>query len=376
MKKTITVKNYIPFNTLKEFVEAYGLTDSLWHFRLPINKLDFPRLSLKANDEGMRILNELIAVLDKEKVSRRGLCRTKSGGICQASKFGYDVDRTKNGIELIFMDLIGRHACGFRVSFSNMAAVNDLGVTGRGSYFKMKEEFLKDGVDLDSYAEAEGKSTKELIETPLIEMGKSAKAGITYHHVYHIDLHSAYPSGMCRSFPEMGITCGRIYDNRKKSDQDKKLKLQMDAAIGYFQSQYCKINHHGYALATLAKAGVNWCKETILKITDELNDQRKQILLYNTDGIWYVDNEGDFRSEWIGEGLGKAGIDHKDCTLRIKSKGAYEYIENGIYTPVVRGVPKSKSEKWTWGGIFTPEATVFEYKFDETTFQIIRREAE
>ena len=188
MKKTITVKNYIPFDTLKGFVEAYGLTDSLWHFRLPINKLDFPRLSLKANDEGMRILNELIAVLDKEKISRRGLCRTKSGGICQASKFGYDVDRTKNGIELIFMGLIGRNPCGFRVSFSNMAAVNELGVTGRGSFFKMKEEFLKDGVDLEKYAVENGKEIKETITKPLIEMGLGVKAGVTYHHVNHIDL--------------------------------------------------------------------------------------------------------------------------------------------------------------------------------------------
>ena len=376
MKKTITVKNYIPFNTLKEFVEAYGLTDSLWHFRLPINKLDFPRLSLKANDEGMRILNELIAVLDKEKVSRRGLSRTKSGGICQASKPGYDVDKTKSGIELLFMDFIGEHIRGFRVSFSSMAAVNELGVTGRGSFFKMKEEFLKDGVDLEKYAVENGKEIKETITKPLIEMGLGVQAGVTYHHVNHIDLHSAYPSGLCRRYPEMLPTCKRIYENRKRSDQDKKLKLQMDAAIGYFQSQYCRINHHGYSLAPLAKTGVHWCKNTIYEIAKELTDQHKQILLYNTDGIWYVDDEGDFRSEWIGEGLGKAGIDHKDCTLRIKSKGAYEYIENGIYTPVVRGVPKSKSEKWTWGGIFTPEATVFEYTFDERTFRIIRREAE
>ena len=41
----------------------------------------------------------------------------------------------------------------------------------------------------------------------------------------------------------------------------------------------------------------------------------------------------------------------------------------------MRGVPKSRSEKWTWGGIFTPEATVVEYRLDEAAFRIIRRES-
>ena len=375
MRKNITADHYVSFDTLGGFVEAYGLTDFLWRFRLPINKLDFPRLSLKATDEGMRVFNGLLDVLDKEGVARRGLCRTKSGGISQASKLGYDVDAGKSGAELVFMDFIGGSVCGFRVAFGSMGAANESGITGRGSYFRMREEFLKDGVDLDRYAVDNGKEIKETITKPLIGMGLGAQERVTYRHACHIDLHSAYPSGMCRRYPELLPTCERIYGNRKRSDQDRKLKLQMDAAIGYFQSQYCRIGHHGYALAPLAKAGVHWCKETVYRIAKELTDQRKTVLLYNTDGIWYVDEEGDFRSEWIGEGLGKAGIDHRDCTLRIKSKGAYEYIEDGVYTPVVRGVPKSRSEKWTWGGIFTPEATVVEYRLDEAAFRIIRRES-
>lgn len=370
-QQSISSENsYKPFKTVNQFVNQFGLKDRLWRLNRSYNKLKFPRLSLKANAESELIFNNLIEVLDKHNCKRHGLERTKSGGIKVFSNVGYDVDVTNNEAELIFMDFIGEHIYGFRVSFGIMGTVNEEGITGRGSYFKMKEEFKKDGIDLNDYAIDNGEDVKKEIVAPLIEKGQFGEFDQVYEHVNHIDLHSAYPSGLCNSYPEFTKTCARIYNNRKASENGKRLKLQMDAAMGYFQSSYCVINHEHYALAQLAKAGVNWCRKTIEQLSDELEKQGKIILLYNTDGIWYIDRQNNFKAKLIGDGIGKASIDHKNCTFRMKSKGCYEYIEKNHYTAVARGVPKSKSINWKWGDIYSEESKVVLFRFNKETFRI------
>ena len=372
--KTLTSSEqltYKPFKTINQFVKQFGLKDKLWRLNRSYNKLKFPRLSLKPSENSELIFNNLIEVLDKHHCKRNGLQRTKSGGIKVFSNFGYDVDVKKNEVELIFMDFIGENVYGFRVSFGIMGVVNEEGITGRGSYFKMKEEFSKDGIDLNDYAIDNGEQVKTTINSPLIEKGMFAEFDQVYNHVYHIDLHSAYPSCLCHDYPEFTKTCARIYNNRKINEQ---LKLQMDAAMGYFQSEYCVINHNHYALANLAKAGVNWCRKTIEQLAKQLENQGKTILLYNTDGIWFIDRQGNFHAKLIGDGLGKAGIDHKDCTFRMKSKGCYEFIENGVYEAKARGVPKSKTDNWKWGDIYSEQAKVTGYKFNKETFRIEHRD--
>lgn len=366
------------FKTVKQFIKKYNIP--FWTRTKPkkipgkkvqmskINKLDFPRTCIKANDEGMKIVNRLIEILDPAKRNR--LSRTPSGGISQViPKLGFSVDVKKNGIEILFMDYVGKDTIGFRLSFdSSTSAVNETGITGRGSYFKMKAEFAKDGINLDDYAVTNGEEIKKEIKKPRIELSMFTEPDKTYQHVNHIDLHSAYPSGVIKAYPELTKTISRIYANRKISEDDRQLKIQLDASIGYFQSEYCVINHKKYALANLAKAGVNWCHDTVTEIAKQLSKQNKRVLAFNTDGIWYVDKQNDFKSKYIGDGLGKAAIDHVDCTIRFKSAGAYEYIENGVYTPVKRGTPKEMMTQW--GDIY--KYSVKKYGWDPKNFKIVR----
>lgn len=373
---SMTLKEFLKTNEVKTLV--FNLRDWPWSAK-QLNKLRFPRYVVKMNEDGCKLTNELLELLETDYPDHyKHLSRTKSNGISTYSNFGWDVDSNKSGIEIIFFGKIDDDIVGFRwMCGATGTLTKEEGITGRGSYFQMIEEFKKDGINIKSYAVDNGEQIKEEINEPLIDCDiniadQDINQAIILDHVNHIDLHSAYPSGMCEAYPELKPTCERIYNNRKLSDNDRKLKLQMDAAIGYFQSKYCGINGHGYALAILSKAGVNWCRETVEKITAELKAQGKWVIAHNTDGIWYQDETNDFHSDWIGEGLSKAAIDHKNCKIRFKSAGAYEYIENGKYTPVVRGsttLDRTKPRtEWEWGDIFN--AKLIEYKFNEETLQL------
>lgn len=374
IRKDSSLFVYSEFKSVRQMLKKYKLNH--WVYKGYINKLQFPRLVLPCNEEGMKFWNNLVDVLPKKKYDRP--IRTKSGGIKQLPRSGWFIEGSKNEKTLIYMDFLGDDLIGFRISFGCSAKINDLGITGRGAYFTMKSEFKKDNIDLDDYAIENGKEIKEEIKKPMIQLGTFAEKDTIYTNVSHIDLHSAYPSGIVAKYPELRPTIERIYNNRKKSEKDQKLKLTMDAAIGYFQSEYCAINHNRYALANLAKAGVNWCYDTINELANELRNQGKMILAFNTDGIWYVDDQNDFRSEMIGDGLGKAAIDHANCKIRFKSKGCYEYVENDQYHPVLRGqtaLDRIKSrDQWKWGDIYQENAKIQCYRLDEQTHKLEKGE--
>lgn len=365
---------YKPFRNVRGFLYVYNVRT--WNGRTKLNKLTLPRFVLPVNETGAKVFNKLVGCLKEEFYDK--LDRTPSGGlsVLQTTGNGWFVEHTKRGctlVVLLWLDHLTK--VGFRVSFESTAKINDLGITGRGAYLTMKKEFAKDGISLDDYAVENGKEIKESeIKAPMIEMGDSGVCDSTYQHAYHIDLHSAYPSGIIANYPELRPTIERIYNNRKKSEKDQKLKLTLDASIGYFQSQYCRANGHGYALTPLAKAGVNWCHDAINEIADELRSQGKWVLAFNTDGIWYVDLKGDFKSKWLGDGLGKAAIDHSNCKIRFKSKGCYEYVEDGKYHPVVRGQTRLErvkpKDKWEWGDIYDRGAEVIGFRYNERTRRI------
>ncbi len=358
--------------TLKEFIAKHNLDTWDYMSSDKVNMLKLPRHEEKSSEEGKNDTNELLDLLERDYPDRK-LKRTKSGAIPQMVRFGWDVDVRKTGIEVVFLDKVDDKVLGFRWSFGAASSITkDTGVTGREAFFGMAKEFEKDGIDIRSYAVSDGTEIKKTISKPLID-ARPIDLDIEWDHAYHIDLHSAYPSGMCEAYPELRPTCERIYANRKRSADDKRLKLWLDASIGYYQSEYCSINGHKHALANLAKAGIEWCRNSVLEIAGQLKAQGKYVLAYNTDGIWYVDETGDFSSEWIGEGLGKAGIDHKDCVIRFKSKGAYEFVEDGKYHPVVRGrttLDKVKPrEEWEWGDIY--KGAIVLYGWDPESKRIV-----
>ena len=94
-------------------------------------------------------------------------------------------------------------------------------------------------------------------------------------------------------------------------------------------------------------------------------------ILYNTDGVWYYSPNGKpYHGEGEGKGIGCWENDHLDCKWRAKSKGCYEFIEEGKYSPVVRGLTKYDKIKpdrttWEWGDIFKKEAEVIQLKLKD-----------
>lgn len=362
-------------SSIKEFVKHYGL--SFCPYRRAVNKLALPNNRVPANDDGMKIFNEAIRLCVR-RYRRPKLIRTPSGGIMRYSDYGFGFDVTKASVTLIYYGPIESiYDTGFRLTFGGTVKGDGQSITGRGAFRAMVAEFAKDGIDLYSYAIENGEEVKKEIKKPKIELDPDMKLDTTYRHVNHLDLHSAYPSGLALAHPELRPTIERIYENRKRSDKDKSLKLQLDASMGYFQSKFCtsrKVRGKHCVLAHLAKDGVNWCRDTMERIAKELKAQKKKILAFNTDGVWYVDKKSDFHSDLIGEGLGKAGIDHVDCQIRFKSKGSYEFIENGVYKPVVRGLTKLDRIKdrkdWEWGDIYQDEADPSGYRWNPESYEI------
>lgn len=345
------------------------------NFPKGINYLMMPANPMRPDDDSMEKWNQVIAWLRSHGYRNDTLVFTKSGGLSKAFPYsGYAVRDRKSYFEIV-ADTIGG---AFRVTFTpNFDIVNEGGMSGRAAFRTMEREFAKDGIDLKSYATDKGMAIKQLeIEKPYISLTPNCIPGETYEHVHHLDLHSAFPSGLAALHPELKPTIARIYERRKNSANDKRLKLAMDASIGYMQSEYCRINQHEYALANLARDGINWCNAKIRDLEDELIKQGYTILAYNTDGIWYAKlSKGvaipsePLHCSLEGDTLGTYSNDHVDCKVRWKSKGCYEFIENGVYKPVVRGttnLDKLKTrDKWEWGDIFLETAGVISYRLED-----------
>ena len=45
--------------------------------------------------------------------------------------------------------------------------------------------------------------------------------------------------------------------------------------------------------------------------------------------------------------------------------GSYEFIEDGIYYPVIRGIPNETKTDWKWGDIYTNKAVPDMFTFTE-----------
>ena len=357
----------------KAELNALGIETS-HDFPKGINYLKMPANPMKPDDDSMDKWNQVIGWLRDHGYKNDRLIFTKSKALSKSQpRTGYVVRDRRSYFEIVAVTIGG----AFRVTFTaNFDIVNEGGLTGRESFQLMKREFKKDGIDLVDYATDKGLAIKQHeIDKPYISVTSSCQLGETYEHVHHLDLHSAYPSGLVATHPEFRPTIQRVYENRKKSDDDKRLKLALDASIGYMQSEYCSINHQHYALANLARDGINWCNEQIRNLTKELMRQGYRALAYNTDGVWYAKfKEGKtivsepMHCSLEGDSLGTYANDHLDCKARWKSRGSYEYIEASVYKPVVRGstkLDKIKSrDEWVWGDIFLKAAEVISYKID------------
>lgn len=315
------------------------------------------------NDEGMEAFNEIFEFI-KNYDSITKLQRTKSGGVSISRKSFlppmYDVRSSRSCVEITVLVKEGMWRFQFRKNFEQCATT--IGGTQATNTFKKKVKELSN-INLEDYLIENGIEERASVPKYIIKNDERfcptadciEKAAV-WTNVHHIDFHSSFAGGLANTYPEFRPTLEYFYNKRK---ENAIFKGVLNSLIGNMWSEHYM--NCGYV--RLAKAAITDNNDRINKITKDLEDAGRIPLLWNTDGVWYF---GDvFHGEGEGKGLGQWENDHIDCTFRIKSKGSYEFIENGEYHPVVRGVPADKKVNWKWGSIFEKEAEPQMYAFNE-----------
>lgn len=332
------------------------------------NYMTIPATVFDMNEEGMNLFNEIYEFCKQQK-GWRPLTRTPSGGLSKKIKNlrqGYDVRKLSSSVELTICCLQGCWRFQFR-TVPEWLDENGKVMYGAQAFKRFREVCSKHGIDLDDYktSAAEGKEIKKTIPTYLIDCSFKFIGRIT-KHCYHVDFHQSFPAGLVNTHPEFSPVIGECYSLRKLKGMEI-YKAVLDYTIGYMQK-----SDRPY-WAQLSKDAITDNNNRVQKLARQLQKNNYIIVAYNTDGIWYYDmrNQGPYHGEGEGKGIGQWENDHFDCTIRFKSKGCYEYIEDGKYFPVVRGRTnldriKPRTE-WEWGSIYTKEAQEIKYKFVEGT---------
>lgn len=313
------------------------------------NLIRFPvtKVTLEEWNELVRYYNNRY----EEELIHRGFIFTSSGALSTAKEnimynsSCYEVRETRYMHELIISCGQGRA----RVQYDHGQMVQEKSCSGHKAFSKLKREFKKDGIDLANYYIDNGKEIKETIPKPLITL--NILPDITYTSVYHIDINSAYPYAMTIMIPEWKKTIERIYDGRMNNNINKSV---LNMSYGWFQCKY-----FGYKLAHISKFCIEYTKNYLAQITNDLIKNDCSVICYNTDGVWFKCDNPKYIEELEKKANYKLGgfkIDHKNCNIRFKSAGCYEYIEDGTYTPVVRGRTNLDDLKprreWEWGDIY------------------------
>lgn len=326
------------------------------------NSMLIPVTRLALNDYGVNFFNKIYQWLLKSDYSI--IKRTPSGGISfsrpMAERFRqWDFRSHGAFFELTIINEIGM----WRIQIAPGAVIKDLNgkpLSGRKAYFMLIAILKRYNIDLESYAIKNGAEINAEIEKPLIYVTRpQIMLDKTYFNVNHIDFHNSYPAGLANTHPEFKAAIDWLYQNRKTKPQYKDI---LNYSIGFFHSKYL-----GWRFAHLAKDAINDSNKRLRSIAKKVEESGRVILLYNTDGFWYIG--APYHGPGEGDDLGQWHNDHINCQFRMKSAGAYEFIENGLYKPVLRGFTnldeiKPRAE-WVWGDIYRNEAEVKQFEFIE-----------
>lgn len=337
-------------------------------------------ITQKGADEFNKLYQELLRaglwIDENGKLMCFELKRTPSMGISYANLNPtlnyYTMEVTHARVKIIFS--IGKQIWT-SISFKNDAKTNDEfesddgneHLTGNEGFKTFCGICKKHDIDITKFAIDNGKEIKSEIDKAVIEIGKDGVTHEIYKNVHHLDYNSAYFAGICNEYPELLPAALEIYNKKKEESAKKKqglpytekYKFILNTTQGYMQSPYVQ-----YRYANLSKAGVNWCHDNVLTLAHKVRDSGRKILLFNTDGFWY---QGDvYHDENEGEEMGQWKNDHINCKFRMRSKGAYEFVEDNKYYPVLRGCStwdnvKPRSE-WVWGDIYNGSHITFEFK--------------
>lgn len=319
------------------------------------NKMDIPINNLGFNDTDVAAFNEIYQYcLEQEKAGVFGsMTKTPSQGISIARENlrgpMWMITNKTSFIEIVIRNIDARYY-RFIIGYGKERKHE---MTGRRAFQIYTRELIKDGVDINTLSISNGLEVKKTIPSPKIDC--LVAYGRTYHNAHHIDINSAYNAGMAEAFPVLAPTIKRMYDKRKEK---KTYKDVLNMTQGFMQSQLV-----GYRFSHISKAGYVYTLRRLDELTNMLKANGARILSYNTDGIWY---QGELiHGPGEGRDLGQYKYDHSNCTIRFKSKGCYEFLENNEYTPVFRGESSYERikprEQWVWGDIF--KGDLVEYFF-------------
>lgn len=318
-----------------------------------INFLKIPVTILKPNLENAELFNSILSLLRADK-SLHGIVRTKSGGISTSIKDlllpAWDYVTTVASAEITILDKLGMWRIQFR---AGIYEDDNKTMSGREAFQKFKDILKKFKINLDDYAIENGLEVKQEIEKPLIKMENPAFKDCIFYNVHHIDFHNSYPGGLANTHPEFREPIEFCY---KKRHDDPVYKAVLNFSVGFMQSKWC-----GYRFAHLSKDAIGDNNARVRQVASDLVKNNRILLSYNTDGIWY---KGEvYHGALEGSEIGQWENDHINCQFRMKSDGAYEFIEDGKYHPVVRGFTKldyiKDRSKWKWGDIYQAEIITF-----------------
>lgn len=243
-------------------------------------------------------------------------------------------------------------------------------VKGRKSALEVYRQSDAFKIDLSTYAK-HGRKAKDEIDHPHIEFLMPERfLGHVFSGVCHLDLNSAYASGIVKEYPELREMYESMYAKRK--DDDDYFKHVLTNSVGCFQSEYCpdyrnRIKADPFMFSDLSKAAINNTRKRIEELMKRLSKSGRVPILTNTDGIWYLGTPYHAKDE--GDGLGKWKNDHVNCDLLVKSRGAYQYMEDGVCHTVVRGISNldlaKPREEWKFGEIMSNDVRIKTFSFEK-----------
>lgn len=315
-----------------------------------LNYLLIPVSVFDITEEGAREFNKIYYWLKSKKLNK--LVRTKSGGIKLGSKLrlpAWDIKTNRYCVEITAI-LEGR---AWRIQFRTKPPE---GMSGRKAFTEFKKLLLKDGIDLEDYAIENGEEVKAEIEKPLIGAVRDWMYDVLYEGVNHIDFHSSYPAGLANTHPEFRKTLEKIY---KKRNEENMCKNILNFSIGFMQS----LGGCSARWAHLSRDAIKDNNDRVRELAIRLDKSGRLVISFNTDGIWY--RGPIFHGKGEGDNMGDWHNDRINCQFRMKSDGAYEFIEDGIYYPVVRGISNDVKGDWQWGDIYTDKAQAQLFTFTE-----------
>lgn len=320
------------------------------------NQYSSTPVCFKPNKENIEEFNAIYQLCIKNRLN--SLIRTPSGAIAKVFKNNYSYDCRTSVAGAVLTIIIQGRLYVFKLGHWGLEKIKENDITPHKAFELFREECKANKIDLEDYAVKNGKEIKALIPKPKIIIFDKFFDKII-NNVHHIDFHSSYPAGLVNTHPEFYPVVKKFYDGRKEHPTYKGV---LNFTIGMMQSTNVKIINARYAQLSLDAISDN--NKRIEDLSAKLYLNGNTIIGYNTDGIWY--SGPIYHGTGEGEDLGQWSNDHTNCRFRAKSSGCYEFIENGKYNPVVRGLTTLDREKerdqWQWGDIYKSSIIDVEWK--------------